>query len=167
MNEFESAVLEELHAMRIALENLSNRHEKVELNPIADYTPIVQATGQNGSNENQSLPTLISNDVRRFFFGTPDGSGFEMSNALSDPDSPKILYVVESADGKEGHFYPLNRSFSRLRSNANTFLLPLCDVSVPIEELSNLSLSPEQYGVVELIDGYWKVIRKCIINSYE
>ena len=75
-----------------------------------------------------------------------------------------MLYVVETVDGKNGRFYPLNKGWARLRSNASSFLLPLCELESSIEAISNLNISAADYGEVVLDSGTWNVIRKCIIK---
>ncbi len=162
MNEFESQILVELHAIRVALEQIVGNSKPLASSK-SSIEPSMEKEGPNLRDESQSN-TQLHSQVIRYYFGTPDGAGFEQCNAFTDSDSPKVLYVIESADGINGRFYPLNRSFARLRSNANSFLMPLCEVVGSLDTLASLNLSTEDYGEVELADDYWKVTRKCIIK---
>lgn len=167
MTEFETQLLSELHAIRIGLEKyLGNTLNAFNASSITNRTASVQDIPQNNLQENE--PDMTSSQgsgksVIRYFFGTPDGDGFEECNAMNDPESIRILYVIETQDGVNGRFYPLGRSMSRLKSNAQAFLLPLCNISTSIDELGSGNIPQDQYGEVELKNGYWKVIRKCTL----
>lgn len=161
MTEFEAQMLIELHAIRETLAQLVGQ--------VAESSNHYKAPVQSTNTTTQSLADTVSVqqaasiDVKRYYFGTPDGNGFEECNALPDPNSIRILYVVETTDGINGRFYPLERSMSRLKSNAQTFLLPLCNISKSLDELNSGAILPEQYGEVELENGFWKVTRKCTL----
>lgn len=167
MTDFESQLLMELHAIREALEKIAgNSSSNATANPLAQSV-ISPQTAPLSSPSTQSSPMTTTQPlpsggpVQRYYFGTPDGNGFEECNAMNDPDSIRILYVIETKDGKFGRFYPLERSMQRLKSNAQAFLLPLCNISKSLDELGAETITREQYGEVELENGFWKVTRKC------
>lgn len=160
MTEFEIQLLKELRAIREAIETLS---VKPSSNNFSDSKTLQVEETPAMSKINQESMTNQEHGLKYHYFGTPDGSGFEEPNEIYEINSPKILYVIETVDGINGRFYPIGRSFSRLRSNAKSFLIPLCDFSIPLEEMDTLDVSKENYGEIVLKDGYWEVIRKCII----
>lgn len=167
MTEFECQLLAEMRAIRVAIEKkcvegLKNeatyRKSRTIINeePIRNYEPsseLVNLHSQSGTFSN----------IRSYYFGTPDGAGFDENNTISDIDNPRVMYVVETMDGITGRFYPLSRSVARLRGNAKSFLLPLCELSDSIDFLDTINVTPDQYGEVTLVDGYWKVVRKCLL----
>lgn len=165
MTEFETQLLSELQSIRVAVEKIvSNPMNVAEISSVTTHTASMQDNQQSNVREVrpvQSLASALNRSVKRYFFGTPDGDGFEESNAMSDPESIRILYVVETQDGVNGRFYPLGRSMSRLKSNAQAFLLPLCNISTSLDDLGSDNIPQEKYGEVELKNGYWKVTRKC------
>ena len=164
MTEFELSLLSELRAIRVAIEQFlsGNANVSIPAKPI-EKTSLSQNQLQPQSALNQQAKN--ESTITKYYFGTPDGLGFEQCNAVSDSDSPKVLYVIETTDGINGHFYPLNRGLARLRSNASAFLMPLCELSVPLETLDNLNIPASDYGEVILCDDYWKVTRKCVISN--
>ncbi len=165
MTEFETQVLSELHAIRVAMEKIAcNQVNNIGVCSVTTPAASMQDNLQNTVLKDAPVESssFVSNQsLKRYYFGTPDGDGFEECNAMSDPESIRILYVVETQDGVKGRFYPLGRSMARLKSNAQAFLLPLCNVSTSIEDLGSDNISQECYGEVELKNGYWKVTRKC------
>lgn len=167
MTDFESQLLMELHAIREALEKIAeNSLSNATANPLAQSV-ISPQTAPLSSPSTQSSPMTITQSsssdspIQRYYFGTPDGNGFEECNAMENPESIRILYVIETHDGRNGWFYPLERSMQRLKSNAQSFLLPLCNISKSLDELGAETITREQYGEVELENGFWKVTRKC------
>lgn len=102
--------------------------------------------------------------VTRLYFGEPDGAGFESNNYLNDANDGRVLYVVECTSPNEASFYPMSRSFHRLRANASTFLLPLCNVAGDVESANSFEVSPADYGKLRLEDGYWMMVKKCTVN---
>lgn len=102
--------------------------------------------------------------VTRLYFGEPDGAGFESNNYLNDANDGRVLYVVECTSPNEALFYPMQRSFHRLRANASTFLLPLCNVAGDVESANSFEVSPADYGMLRLEDGYWMMVKKCTVN---
>lgn len=167
MTDFESQLLMELHAIREALEKIAeNSSNNATANPLAQsvispQTAPLSSPSTQSSPMTTTQPSSSGGPVQRYYFGTPDGNGFEECNAMNNPDSIRILYVIETQDRKIGRFYPLERSMQRLKSNAHAFLLPLCNISKSLDELGAETISREQYGEVELENGFWKVTRKC------
>lgn len=165
MSDFEIQLLSELRAIREAMQKIANTQSVtpsatisapyVAVQPSPTHTPTAHPAVQ------PHAPQPVSN-ITNYYFGTPDGQGFDECNAMLDPNNPRILYVIE-ASGNQGRFYPLSRGFSRLKSNANSFLLPLCNLTTPLDELQSLDISPDKYGEVELKDGFWTVTKKCNI----
>lgn len=102
--------------------------------------------------------------VTRLYFGEPDGAGFESNNYLNDANDGRVLYVLECTSPNEASFYPMSRSFHRLRANASTFLLPLCNVAGDVESANSFEVSPADYGKLRLEDGYWMMVKKCTVN---
>lgn len=167
MTEFENKLLQQLDGIRIALEHIA---EKVNFNTI-DFSNLKTLNGQQvtkdivSENRNSQPPTSQNiPSINRLFFGTPDGAGFDECNVINDPDSPKVLYVVETIDGINGRFYPLSKGSARLKSNAKSFLLPLCELRSSLESIENFNIQPNDYGEIMLEDGYWNVKKKCIID---
>lgn len=97
-------------------------------------------------------------------YGSPDGAGFEASDNLSGRDDNRALYVVERISDTEANFYPLVDKFHRLRSNASSFFLPLCNVSGNLDSATTIEVVPAGYGKLKLTDGYWGMIEKCSVN---
>lgn len=173
MTEFETQLLNEMRAIRVAIDRIAGfapngtapvvaneQHAAKQSAAVPAMTPQPSASAPTSP---ASVPTPKSIDhVEYLYFGTPDGQGFDECNVMYDPNNPRVLYVIESI-GIKGRFYPLGRGLSRLRSNASTFLLPLCNLSVPLDELQSLAVSPDNYGEVELKDGFWHVTKKCNI----
>ena len=164
MTEFELQLLAELKSIRQILEKLTGT-SNTNITPsilVGDSPNTTPLTTPNITNVGE-VPINTHSTVKKFFFWTPDGAGFEECNNLPSIDNPRVLYVVETVDGIHGRFYPLQQGLARMRSNAGSFLLPLCQLSKPIEDLDHIVVSPESYGTVLLIDGYWRVEDKCKI----
>lgn len=160
MTVFETELLNEIKALRAAIERLigsPNTHAVAETKNEPDKVRLLNSQQAQSS---QGTPT----NVTRYYFGTPDGSGFEQCNIVSDPDSPKALYVMETSDGKIGRFYPLAKSLSRLKSNAKSFLLPLCELMVTIDELESVATTPDKYGEAVFDGEFWSMTKKCQIG---
>lgn len=170
MTDFESQLLMELRAIREALEQMVEKSSGMATTNTIGQSASVPPKSKTEtpvavqSVVNPNEQRLQSNGVvQRFYFGTPDGNGFEECNAMDDPDSIRILYVIETQDGVNGRFYPLGRSMSRLKSNAQAFLLPLCSISKSLDDLSAEAIPQNQYGEVQFENGFWKVVRKCVL----
>ncbi|MDE7386943.1 MAG: hypothetical protein K2N28_07365 [Muribaculaceae bacterium] len=165
MTEFESQLLTELRGIRQVLEKMTGTSCVNNTPPIpTEYNcpPASPSTVYQPDNLGY-VPISEQKSLKKYFFGTPDGAGFEECNNLPSIDNPRVLYVVETTDGIHGRFYPLQQGLARMRTNANSFLLPLCELSKPLEQLDDIEISPESYGTVLLKDGYWIVEEKCRI----
>ncbi|MBD5358822.1 MAG: hypothetical protein HDR88_17845 [Bacteroides sp.] len=172
MTEFENKLLQQLEGIRIALEHIANKSNfratdfsNLKLSNQQEVVNDVVVNNIDFEHKNSQL-LMSQNDpsINRLFFGTPDGSGFDECNVINDPDSPKVLYVVETIDGINGKFYPLSKGYSRLKSNAKSFLLPLCELRSNLDSIENFNILPNDYGEIKLEDGYWNVKKKCIIK---
>lgn len=98
------------------------------------------------------------------FFGPPAGAGFEASFSLPTGTDPRALYAIERTSDTEAFFYPLSDRFHRLRSNASSFLYPLCEVSGNLDSATAFSVQPSHFGKLRLVDGYWEMVSKCTIE---
>ena len=168
MTEFEALYLEELHLIREALQIIAGNNT---LDMRMTGTSVEKAQSSLSKDEdisqmqiqNQTNSFSENKRIKRYYFGTPDGTGFEDCNMIEDLDNPKVLYVLETEDGKNGKFYPLEKGLARFKNNAKSMLLPLCDLSIPIEELQSFNISLENYGEVKLENNFWIVKKKCVI----
>lgn len=167
MTDFESLLLNEIRAIREALQKIANTAHApspaTASTPYVALQPIPEPTPTPTPNPAPQSPISgLAANITCHYFGTPDGQGFDECNAILDPNNPRVLYVIE-ANGAQGRFYPLSRGFSRLKSNASSFLLPLCNLTTTLDELQSLDITPDRYGEVELKDGFWTVTKKCNI----
>lgn len=158
MSAFETLLLNEIRAIREALQKIANTAPATSSTPASTSYVSTQPTPA-PAHQTHAQQSAANNT---YYFGTPDGQGFDECNAMLDPNNPRVLYVIE-ANGTQGRFYPLSRGFSRLKSNASSFLLPFCNLTTPLDELQSLDITPDKYGEVELKDGFWTVTKKCNI----
>lgn len=161
MNDFESKVLVELHAIRETLEKIAFKPSSTT-NP-ESITSSVDRSVNTASNIVEQGGVNQGTSNKLYYFGTPDGDGFENCNAINDSEDSRILYAIETDNGINGKYYPIGRALSRLKSNASSLLLPMCELNTPIDSLENLSILPNNYGDIKLEEGFWKIVRKCTI----
>lgn len=170
--ELQQLVRDEMKGIRILLErivdkldnaSLSKNIEPKELSPTPTYT--IEAQKQEESRDFVVQTGVIENQpIKKMYFSAPDENGFESMNAIPDALSPKNLYVIETNDGRNGRFYPLSSRLQRLRSNANAFLFPLCEIIGDLDEANSIEIDSSEYGLVILENGVWRLEKKCKVR---
>lgn len=129
--------------------------------PVSD-TVVPQSEPEQTATVAQPQPQPKSYPV--IFFGPPAGAGFEASFNLPSGTDPRALYAVERTSDTEAEFYPLSDRVHRLRSNASSFLLPLCEVKGDLDTATAFAVDPAHFGKLKLADGYWEMVSKCVVE---
>lgn len=98
------------------------------------------------------------------YFGAPNGNGFETTDRLPSGDDARALYVVERVSETQAKFYPLTSKLQRLKSNAASFLLTMCDCNGDLENATEMIVSPQDYGTLSFADDFWELNTKCTVD---
>lgn len=99
------------------------------------------------------------------YFGAPSGNGFEDSSQLP-LSSVKCLYVILKKSETKACYYPIPEKLSRFKMNPNSLFYLVCLAIGNIEDATNITIEEKDYGELEYSNGYWKVVKKCIVLCY-
>ena len=96
------------------------------------------------------------------YYGAPSGNGFEESSELPAA-SAKCLYVIQKTSENTAKFYPIPEKLPRFKMNPNSLFNLVCMAVGNIEDATYITTEEKDYGELEYSNGYWKVIKKCIV----